>query len=159
MIALLDTARFRFAAAGFDMWPLGFDPARLEPALGAGCTFLAVDRAGSAIGTITVDRDDPLWADRAAGVVAGYVHRVAVRDRGTGLGARLLHWAAGQVLGFGGDRVRLDCIAWNAPLRRYYERAGFTHVDDVPLPPIPGVSRPDRGPFALSRFERLMASR
>ena len=159
VIALLDTARSRYAVQGYDMWPLGFTPERLEPALGAGRTFLAVDPAGHPVGTITVDRDDPLWADRSAGVVAGYVHRVAVRDRGTGLGLRLLRWAAGHVLALGGDRLRLDCIAWAEPLRRHYERAGFTHVDDVPLPPLPGVPPPERGPVALARYERLTASR
>lgn len=157
VIAVLDAARARSAATGYDLWPLGFTAERLEPALGAGQTFLAVDRDGSAIGTITVERVDPLWADRADGVVAGYVHRVAVRDRGTGLGAALLDWADGHVAGFGGDRLRLDCIAWDPPLRCYYERAGFAHVDDVVLPPLPGVPPPAHGPVALSRYERLMA--
>lgn len=158
VIAVLDAARSRSVAAGYDMWPLGFTADRLEPALGAGRTFLAVDGAGSALGTITVERADPLWADRADGT-AGYVHRLAARDRGTGLGARLLDWADRHVAGFGGDRLRLDCIAWDAPLRRYYERAGFVHVDDVALPPLPGVPPPTRGPVALARYERLVVDR
>lgn len=90
--------------------------------------------------------------------MAGYVHRVAVRDRGTGVGARLLDWADGHVAGFGGDRLRLDCIAWDAPLRRYYERAGFLHVDDVALPPLPGVRSPAHGPMALARYERYLGA-
>jgi GNAT superfamily N-acetyltransferase len=159
VIAVLDAARSRSVADGYDMWPRGFTAERLEPALGAGRTFLAVDPGGSAVGTITVEREDPLWADLADGVVAGYVHRVAVRERGTGLGAALLDWADGHVVGFGGDRLRLDCIAWDPPLRRYYERAGFVYVDDVALPPLPGVPPPSSGPVALSRYERLTAQR
>jgi GNAT superfamily N-acetyltransferase len=156
---VLDAARSRSAAAGYDMWPLGFTAERLEPALGAGSTFLAVDHGGSAIGTITVEREDPLWADRADGGGAGYVHRLAVRDRGTGLGEWLLDWADDHVARSGGDRLRLDCIAWDGPLRRYYERAGFVHVDDVPLPPLPGVPPPAHGPVALARYERLAVDR
>ena len=156
VIAVLDAARSRSLAAGYDLWPLGFDAERL--ALDAGHTFLALDRGGTAIGTITVDRDDPLWADRIEGVVAGYVHRVAARDRGTGLGAALLDWADEHVAGFGGDRLRLDCIAWDPPLRRFYQRVGFRHVDDVALPPLPGVPLPTSGPIALARFERLVGS-
>jgi len=155
VIAVLDAARSRSVAGGYDLWPLGFTAERL--ALHAGRTYIAVDRGGAAIGTITVERDDPLWADRAAGVMAGYVHRVAVRDPGTGLGAWLLDWADQHVAGFGGDRLRLDCIAWAPPLRRYYERLGFRHVDDVPLPPLPGVPPPAGEPVALARYERLAA--
>jgi GNAT superfamily N-acetyltransferase len=154
VLAVLAAARARSVAAGYDLWPLGFTAEQL--ALDAGHTFLAVDGAGSTIGTITVDPDDPLWADRADGVVAGYVHRVAVRDPGTGLGAWLLDRAEQHVAGYGGDRLRLDCIAWDPPLRHYYERVGFRHVDDVPLPPLPGVPPPDSRPIALARYERLI---
>lgn len=157
VIELLHRARARHVAEGYDMWPRGFTAERLEPALRAGHTFLAVDPGGSPAGTITVEREDRLWADLADGVVAGYVHRVAVRERGTGLGAWLLDWADGHVAGFGGDRLRLDCIAWDPPLRSYYERAGFVHVDDVALPPLPGVPPPAHGPVALSRYERPVA--
>lgn len=152
VIAVLDAAGARSRARGYDMWPLGFTAESVGPALLAGRTWLATDRADRALATITVEPSDPLWV---ADAVAGYVHRVAARTARSGLGRLLLDWADGHVAQRGGDRLRLDCIAWDRPLRAYYEAAGFVHRGDVPLDPRPGVPPPERGSFALSRYERV----
>jgi GNAT superfamily N-acetyltransferase len=62
---------------------------------------------------------------------AGYLHRLAVRQHGAGLGARLLGWAERHAVGKGKSMLRLDCVAWNESLRTYYERAGYQHVGNV----------------------------
>lgn len=59
---------------------------------------------------------------------AAYVHGLMVGlDRaGSGLGARLLDWAAGQARLHGRTRLRLDSALTNPGLARYYELLGFT---------------------------------
>jgi RimJ/RimL family protein N-acetyltransferase len=62
-----------------------------------------------------------------------YVHGLAVRReplaRGSGL--ELLRWAARTAAEEGLEAVRLDCVAGNDRLRRYYQQVGFRHVRDV----------------------------
>ncbi|MEU8620194.1 GNAT family N-acetyltransferase [Streptomyces sp. NPDC048623] len=84
------------------------------------------------------------WDDEAAwGVqppVAGYVHRLMV-DRTTaapGTGRLLLAAAEHRVAATGRTRVRLDCLADNAPLNAYYQDAGYRAVGSVAGKPQPG---------------------
>ncbi|MFF7792934.1 GNAT family N-acetyltransferase [Streptomyces sp. NPDC007991] len=74
------------------------------------------------------------WEDVAAWgpqpPVAGYVHRLMV-DRSIappGTGRRLLEAAERRVAEAGRTRVRLDCLAGNAPLNAYYRGAGYRVV-------------------------------
>jgi GNAT superfamily N-acetyltransferase len=62
-----------------------------------------------------------------------YLYSLAVRRSvaGQGLGQRMLEWAAGKAAAAGKTYLRLDCMAENAALRSYYERAGFVHRGDV----------------------------
>ncbi len=78
--------------------------------------------------------EDPrFWGDDGTDGRAGYVHRLVVRraHAGRGLGARILAWADENVRAGGRSHLRLDVVSHNAPLRRYYETAGFEHVRDV----------------------------
>lgn len=50
----------------------------------------------------------------------------------------------------GREWLRLDCVSGNAALRAYYERAGFRHVDDVPVPRL----KWSIDPLMISRYER-----
>ncbi|MEU6981147.1 MULTISPECIES: GNAT family N-acetyltransferase [unclassified Streptomyces] len=84
------------------------------------------------------------WADEAAWgpqpPVAGYVHRLMV-DRDTaapGTGRLLLEAAEARVAAAGRTRVRLDCLAGNAPLNAYYQRAGYRVVGHKEGKPQPG---------------------
>ena len=127
VLDVLDAAAGRLAARGIAGWPAAFGPELIEPGLGAGKVWLA-ERAGTAVATLTLYWSDEIWADDGR---AGYVHRLATREAGTGLGAALLRWAAGAVRARGRDRLRLDCAAVNHALRAYYERAGFAHRGDL----------------------------
>jgi GNAT superfamily N-acetyltransferase len=76
-----------------------------------------------------------------------------VLQRGSGIGEQLLAWASQQVVDRGCRYLRLDCVATNTVLRRYYERFGFVYCGDVELPWPPG-QRLSQGSRALvSRFE------
>ncbi|MFN8493645.1 MAG: GNAT family N-acetyltransferase [Caldilineaceae bacterium] len=81
-------------------------------------------------------RDPDLWGDDV-GAEAGYVYTMAIRPslHGCKLGETLLDWAKTHVRSRNRRYLRLDCVATNLALRRYYERLGFrfcgeaTHLD------------------------------
>ena len=77
--------------------------------------------------------DGDLWSDRPGD--ACYVHGLDVhRDfAGRQVGLELLYWAEREAVERGKPLVRLDCMMENRALRRYYERAGYTHRGDVRL--------------------------
>jgi ribosomal protein S18 acetylase RimI-like enzyme len=83
-----------------------------------------------AVGTLRLTWADPYWPDDG---LAGYVHRLAIRDHGhgRGLGRSLLSWAAGQIQQRNRALLRLDTPAANGRLRRYYEAQGFSYRGEV----------------------------
>lgn len=150
VLAVLDEAAAWLHGRGVRQWPPRFRREWIEQAVFDGATWLAVDDE-RVLGTLTLDRADPLWADRPGS--AAYVHRLAVRRSAAGLGARLLQWAAIEALAEGRSYLRLDCVASNRRLRRYYEAAGFVHRGDAHLAGPPGA-RADDGPITtVSRYE------
>ena len=56
-------------------------------------------------------------------------------------------------------RLRLDCVAHNAAVRRYYERLGFAHAGDVEVSGPPGDRSAEWPPVRVSRYERLVTGR
>ncbi|MER6712190.1 GNAT family N-acetyltransferase [Streptomyces sp. NPDC000877] len=82
--------------------------------------------------------DESAWGPQPP--VAGYVHRLMV-DRSTaapGTGRLLLSAAERRVSEAGRSRVRLDCLAGNAPLNAYYRDAGYRVVGHKEGKPQPG---------------------
>lgn len=69
---------------------------------------------------------DPYWPDDDS---AGYVHSMAIRTEmhGQDLGGAILQWAAKKAQKRGKAYFRLDCLASNDRLRRYYESHGFIY--------------------------------
>lgn len=118
-------------------WPEDYIQGRIE----AGEMYLAfVD--GQPAGTLALLwSDEETWGDRPG--EAGYIYHLAVRRSfaGQGLGRKLLDWAAEQVAAAGKLYLRLDCVAANPVLRKYYPAAGFSLVD-VRTVPIDGGRRP-----------------
>jgi GNAT superfamily N-acetyltransferase len=128
-------------ARGIEQWPERFDASWVMPAIERGETWIG-EVEGDVVGTLVVEWEDELfWAGYPAD--AGYLHRLAVSRRGTGLGAQLLRWAERLTAGAGKPWLRLDCVAWNHPLRAYYERAGYEHVGDVTV-----------GPYTQARYQK-----
>lgn len=68
---------------------------------------------------------DPYWPDDN---LAGYVHSMAVHPdmQGQNVGGLILFWAMMKARREGKQFLRLDCLARNGRLRRYYEEQGFT---------------------------------
>ncbi len=66
-----------------------------------------------------------LWSLSAP--AAGYLYGLAVhpRARGQAVGERLLAWAEEHVRQRGRSYLRLDCVASNVGLRRYYGACGY----------------------------------
>jgi len=83
-------------------------------------------------GTLRVLLREPVvWPEAADDGV--YVHSLAVRRvwAGQGLGLRLLEWAGNRAVFIDRSYVRLDCVANNEFLRRYYEQAGFAERGEI----------------------------
>ena len=68
---------------------------------------------------------DRLWTENPAAL---YLHSLAVRRAyaGHNLGRAMLSWVEDQARAAGKERQRLDCMADNLVLRRYYIEAGYT---------------------------------
>ena len=87
---------------------------------------------GETVGTITLQwKDELFWP--GASPDAGYVHKLAVRPAylGRRFGLQMLEWAGRTARLAGKSFLRLNCPATNTKLRDYYEKAGFTHVNNV----------------------------
>jgi ribosomal protein S18 acetylase RimI-like enzyme len=153
VLDVLDEAAAWLTARAIRQWPSSFTEAMVEGAVSAGETWLARQR-GEVVGTITLSWTDPAWPEAADD--AGYVHRLAVLRRGMGLGQRLLDWAAQQVADRGRSHLRLDCVATNGELRRYYERLGFAYCGDTELFGAPGERLGTGTPTRVSLFELVV---
>ena len=150
VLMVLDEAAAWLQERGIGQWPPRFEPSWVEAAITRGETWL-VKVGGTVSATVTLDLADPVW-DGITGS-ALYVHRMAVRRRAAGLGAAVLGWAACAARERGREALRLDCVAANARLRAYYERAGFAYRGDFSVAGAPG-QRLSEGPVTVvSRYE------
>jgi ribosomal protein S18 acetylase RimI-like enzyme len=127
-----------------DPWPHPFPAERVLPGLERGEVHLAFLESPEPVATINLSWDDPrFWGPQSP--VAGYVHRLAVRPAyaGRSFGQDLVEWAAGRVRDRGRQFLRLDCLASNERLCRYYLNLGFEPRGSVTV-----------DGFRCSRFER-----
>ena len=86
-------------------------------------------RGADAVATFSLlERDSLFWPD--AGDEALYLHRFAVRRAAAGAGRHAVEWCLHEARRRGRLFVRLDCLAENPGIRRYYERFGFTAVNE-----------------------------
>jgi ribosomal protein S18 acetylase RimI-like enzyme len=135
---ILDEAAHWLASRGLPGWaPEGFrtpqtvERRALVAAFEAGELYLGWQN-GSAVATVSLLSEDRLYWPQAP-PDASYVHRLAVRRNavGRGIGRAVLDWAEKEALNRGRTCLRLDCVASDAAIRAYYERAGFRHRGDV----------------------------
>jgi GNAT superfamily N-acetyltransferase len=82
-----------------------------------------------AVATFSLLESDPLFWP-AAGDEAVYLHRFAVLRSNAGIGRRAIEWMVGEARRRGRHCIRLDCLAENPGIRRYYEGCGFMAVDE-----------------------------
>jgi GNAT superfamily N-acetyltransferase len=124
------------AAAGMPSWspgsftgPASVGISRLRGDIASGSLYL-IWRREQPIGTFSLLESDPIfWRD--GGDAAMYLHRFAVSRGEAGAGRFAVEWCLRETRRRGRSHVRLDCLADNSGIRRYYERFGFTAVDEV----------------------------
>jgi hypothetical protein len=123
------------ASVGFPSWmpgsftgPESIGMSRLRGDIAAGGLHL-VWQGSHALATFSLlERDLLYWP--AAGADALYLHRFAVRRVAAGAGRHAVLWSLREAHRRGRPFVRLDCLAENPGIRRYYERFGFTEVGE-----------------------------
>ena len=130
VVSILEEAAQWIIAKGIEQWPATFPQhwrTRIAESIERREVYLAwLD--GQPVGTLALQWSDRMvWGDVPDD--AGYVHRLAIRRAfgGKGLGRELLGWAEDMVAVAGKEYLRLDCMAENPALMRYYERAGFVY--------------------------------
>ena len=130
---LLDEATRWVGKRGFEQWPLPFPREELCAAVDRNEVYL-VEVDGSAAATVTLLWDDQMyWGARPPDAL--YVHKLAVRRKQAGrrIGRAVVEWAEAEARAAGRSFLRLDCLADNPGIRRYYEILGFEHQGDVDL--------------------------
>ncbi len=141
---LLDDAAIWLEGRGVEQWKPGALPRRVVANGIARGEFFVLRDAGALIATLQLMESDPeTWGPDAGDAL--YLHRLCVAraHAGSEIGRRLLDWAGAAARARGRRWLRLDCVASNARLRRYYTAAGFAERGEVDV----GV--------ALARFERV----
>ena len=106
---------------------------------------------GELVGTLRVLLREPVvWPDIVEDD-AVYVYNLAVKRAwgNHGIGGQMLDWAAARAASLGRRFVRLDCMATNQFLAKYYFQAGFEQRGEVDarFPPPVGTLR-------LKRYEK-----
>jgi hypothetical protein len=86
--------------------------------------------AGRVAATFSLlERDTLYWP--LAGDEALYLHRFGVRRSAAGVGRLAIAWMVREAQRRGREYLRLDCLADNPRIRRYYESCGFAAVDQT----------------------------
>lgn len=127
---LSEAARWLISRRIFQ-WPDPFPRARVARLVERG-EFRVARADGETVGVLALLWSDPaFWGEQPED--AGYVHALAVRRAwgGRGVGARLLEWAEGEIGAAGRSFLRLDCMAENGALQRYYTGLGFEPRGEV----------------------------
>ncbi len=125
--AILDEASVWLESRGLECWPRPFPAATLEGDLARGASYVAWD-GDVAAGTFSLYRTDPaFWGERPEDLpgYALYLHKLATRRGRPGLGRAMVELAESMARDEGAACIRLDCVAANAAIRDYYERAGY----------------------------------
>jgi GNAT superfamily N-acetyltransferase len=130
VLDVLNEAARWLASRGINQWRVdGFTRELIAGDIARGEVYVA-KRDRRAAGTFTLQSSGELFWPGAA-EEAGYIHRIAVRRDARGLGIELLKFAERITAEMDRKLLRLDCLAGNAALCSYYERAGFVRVADV----------------------------
>lgn len=131
VLAILAEAAAWLQVNGIEQWAYPPPPGlrkRIAGEIAKGEVYLAYNPSdGQVVGTLRFEwSGGALWCDQPDRA-AGYVHTLAIRPslHGQRLGESILAWAKAHVRNQGLPYLRLDCIATNHGLRRYYERLGF----------------------------------
>jgi GNAT superfamily N-acetyltransferase len=132
---ILEAAASWGASAGRPSWtpgsftgPESVGMSRLRNDVETGSLYL-VCLGNAAVATFSLLESDALFWPRAPDD-ALYLHRFAVRRGNAGMGGHAVEWAVDEARRRGRAYVRLDCLAENPGIRRYYESHGFAAVGE-----------------------------
>ncbi|WP_163543314.1 GNAT family N-acetyltransferase [Occultella kanbiaonis] len=155
IIALRDGLAAWQESIGVTQWRVGeVSPFVVERQVAAG-EWYVLRRGGSLVATARLlTRDEHTWGPELGGEgSAGYLHglMVARTAAGEGLGGQILEWFCRMSASHGLPAARLDCVATNARLRRYYRDHGFTEQGVTDFGATSGWA-------PVRRFERLLTA-
>jgi GNAT superfamily N-acetyltransferase len=131
--ALLSAAGDRLAAGGFPNWLPAYPRERVAENISDRLVWIVREASGAdlvatyALRPLSVHPYNGVeWADPSA--IARYLNRLAVHpaQQGRGVGRWCLQRVAEQCATDGATAVRCDVLQANVPLRRFYERNGYT---------------------------------
>lgn len=107
-------------------WFRQLPPADARQFIATGKLYLAYLGDAHVGALLLTPEPDRLWTENPASAL--YLHSLAVRRAyaGRALGRAMLAWTEEQARAAGKARLRLDCMADNLTLRRYYIEAGYT---------------------------------
>ena len=87
------------------------------------------------VGTFTLydkpnEWDTYIWGSLQDDAI--YLHRFAVirEDKYKGYGAKIIRWIETEWSGLGKKFIRLDCVAGNEKLNKYYQGTGFKKIGE-----------------------------
>ncbi|WP_154794167.1 GNAT family N-acetyltransferase [Occultella kanbiaonis] len=155
IVALRDGLAAWQESIGVTQWRVGeVSQFVVERQVAAG-EWYVLRRGGSLVATARLlTRDEHTWGPELGGEgSAGYLHglMVARTAAGEGLGGQILAWFCRVSASHGLPAARLDCVATNARLRRYYRDHGFTERGITDFGPTSGWA-------PVRRFERLLTA-
>lgn len=117
-----------------DQWPRQWGRGLVERLIEAEVMFIFFSQKTMIGACILSDRQEPAWDTFTENAL--YLHGLATRcdmaDRE--FGQAILQWAEQTTREQGKIFLRLDCVASNEVLRRYYSNCGFTELKVVEEP-------------------------
>jgi GNAT superfamily N-acetyltransferase len=119
---------------GFPGWPVPIAHPGILRRFAIGEVFLAY-LDGAAVGTFSLQPFDPdFWGEQPDDAL--YLHKLATRHavRGRGVGLAMLRWAEQYTHDRGKTYLRLDTLAENDTLCRFYEQAGYVDRGTIRTP-------------------------
>jgi GNAT superfamily N-acetyltransferase len=132
---ILEEAATWGASAGCPSWtpgsftgPGSAGMSRLRNDVESGSLYLVWLGSGAAATFSLLESDALFWP--SAPDDALYLHRFAVRRASAGAGSRAVEWVVDEARRRGRAYIRLDCLAENPGIRRYYESHGFAAVGE-----------------------------
>ncbi|MCM3748772.1 GNAT family N-acetyltransferase [Paenibacillus pasadenensis] len=124
----VDAAKW-ISAKGIRQWgEADFPKSYIEQFIREKEVFVAVQN-GELAGCFSVQWDyETIWGEQFH-EQAGYVHRLATsrKFKGQAVGSQLLQWAENYIKSKGKSWMRLDCMADNESLNRYYLSQGLVY--------------------------------
>ncbi|AOV07797.1 GNAT family N-acetyltransferase [Sporosarcina ureilytica] len=136
---LVETAKW-LRSKGSTQWNAlldGVDSHNTEDAIERGDVFICKDGEKIAGMVMLLKQpskwDSELWGPKAHhndGAI--YLHRLAIRREYANckLGESILNWCYGSISFEGKEIIRLDCVANNEHLNRFYRQNGYTYLGE-----------------------------